>query len=626
MTDVGNRRRGIGMWGVVAMVIALVAALVDASPAAAASPTLVTKALTFRTSDGVELHAAVAGYGSLAPRPVIVEDDPYAPAVSSLSWVGPQFNFVELQWQGTGESGGSLDSTGREDQQDLAQFLGWSCRQPWSDGRIGLYGFSASAIVVYNAMHLQLPCVRAAALMAGTTDLYRDLLYIGGIFNAAAGAYVEAAIGAPTLEQSPGRLEDDPSSVLPTTLGFPITSAEVLGNPTESAFWERRTFQGDADHIPILADTSFYDVEPDGPFAAFDATARYGSHLIVDGAHDGFPKGTPGPFPQYRNWFDHYLLGAPLSVANRPRVSMLVGHGSREQLLDGAFTRLTGSTWPLAHTRWTSLYFSPTPSVPVASSLGASLNDGSLTTAAPRDSALQSYPFVPSEPSETDLHNTSVVDTEMDDLNTVLPATNDMALSGATSLTYTSPPLARALTAIGPGAIDIYAASTEPFTDLYVVVADVWPDGTAYPVATGALRTLYPDIDRRRSLVDTQGEVVDPYNVYQHPDPAVPGQMREYQVALLPMGNVFAPGSRIRIYVVGTPADQLGAPPGLDTVGVGAMTPSRLLLPGLGADPVFVASGSGAHPGVDAAHAQRTRPVHPHAPRRSTTRDARRAP
>ncbi len=565
----------------------LVGVVGHAPPAQAAAPTLVTQDLTFRTSSGVELHAAVGGFGSLAPRPVIVEDSPYAPAVSSLSWVGPRFNVVELEWQGTGDSGGSLDATGPQDQRDLAQFLGWACRQPWSDGRIGLYGFSASAIVVYNAMHLQLPCVRAAALMAGTTDLYRDLLYIGGIFNGAAGAYVEAAIGLPTLEDGATRLQDDPSSVVPTALGFPVTSAKVLGNPTESMYWQERTFRGDADHIPILADTSFYDVEPDGPFAAFDATAAYGSHLIVEGAHDGFPEGTPGPFPQYRNWFAHYLLGAPLSPANRPTVSMLVGHGSRQQLLDGHFTRLTGSTWPLAGTRWTSLFFSPTPSVPVTASLGTSLNDGSLTTAPPPREATQSFPFVPSEPSETDLHDTSVVDTQLDELDTVLPATNDMALSGAISLTYTSPPLAQALTAVGPGAIDIDASSSEPFTDLYVVVADVWPDGTAYPVATGALRTLYPEVDRSRSLVDARGQIVDPSNVYEHPDPALPGQIRRYQVALLPMGNVFAAGSRIRVYVVGTPADQLGAPPGIDTVELGGPTPSRLLLPSVGAGPVF---------------------------------------
>jgi len=83
--------------------------------------------------------------------------------------------------------------------------VGWACHQPWSDGRIGLYGFSASAIAVYNAMHLSLPCVKGVALMAGTVDLYRDLLYIGGIPAAVPGAYVFAAVAEPWLQNFPGR-------------------------------------------------------------------------------------------------------------------------------------------------------------------------------------------------------------------------------------------------------------------------------------------------------------------------------------------------------------------------------------------------------------------------------------
>jgi predicted acyl esterase len=550
---------------------------------ASGTPPLVTENLSFRTADGTVLVGSVAGFGSLAPRPVIVEDSPYAPAASTLSWVGPDFNFVELQWRGTGASGGSLDTTGPEDQSDLAQFLGWACDQPWSNGSIGLYGFSASAIIVYNAMHLHLPCVKAAALMAGTTDLYRDLLYIGGIFNLAAGTYVEAAIGLPTLAAGLQRLENDPSSVLPTALGYPEASLAVIANQSETGFWEQRSFQGDSDHIPILADTSFYDVEPDGPFAAFDATEQYGSHLLVYGAHDGFPARTPGPFPQYQNWFEHYLRRAPLSTDNQPVVTLYLGDGSRQQFLSGHVTRLTGTSWPLTGTQWTSLYLSSTQTP----SGGGSINSGSLAESPQPNAVEQTYAFVPSEPTETDLHNTSVLDSELDQLNTVLPAVNDMQLSGLTALTYTSAPLKQPFYAVGPGAIDLNVSSIEPYTDLYVVVADVWPDGTAYPVATGALRTLYPGIDRSRSLIDQNGDVVDPYNDYSVADPTLPGQVRQYQVELLPMGNVFAAGSRIRVYVVGTPADQLGAPPGVNIVSLGGASASRLLLPGYGAPPAF---------------------------------------
>jgi hypothetical protein len=564
-----------------------VALLVTAGPSALAAPpaetqsanatpTLVTQSLSFTASDGTVLHASVAGFGNLDPRPLIVEDSPYAPAANTLSWAGPQFNLVELQWRGTGLSGGSLDSTGTEDQTDLSQFLGWACTQSWSNGSIGLYGFSASAIVVYNAMHLTLPCVKTSALMAGTTDLYRDLLNIGGIPNIAAGIFVEAAIGAETLANGLTRLEQEPSTIPAAAMGYVSSGLQVLTNPTEDAFWQERTFQGDLDQIPILADTSFYDVEPDGPFAAFNATKQYGSHLLVYGAHDGFPAGLPGPFPQYQNWFDHYLLGQPLSADNEPVVSAYVGTGSRAQFLAGNVTHLTGTTWPLDGTGWTDLFLSSAHDSSVTS-----LNDGSLSVQ-PAGAASQSYPFLPSEVTETDLHNTALVDSELDSMGQALPELNDMALSNLTSLTYTSPRLLQPFTMVGPGAVDIKLSSLEPVTDVYAVVADVAPDGTAYPVATGALRTSFPNILASCSLRDAQGQVVDPCNDYTAMSSAAPGTARTYQVELLPTGNVFSAGSRIRLYILGTPLDQVPSLPGVNTVSLGGTGGSQLLLPGLG--------------------------------------------
>jgi uncharacterized protein len=123
-----------------------------------AAETLVTEELTFTADDGVVLHALVGGVGGLTKRPLIVESSPYAPGCCN-TFAGPEYNYVQLHWRGTGRSGGSLDSTGSRDQKDLAQFLDWACDQPWSDGRIGLYGLSASAIVAYNSMSVPRPAL-----------------------------------------------------------------------------------------------------------------------------------------------------------------------------------------------------------------------------------------------------------------------------------------------------------------------------------------------------------------------------------------------------------------------------------------------------------------------------------
>lgn len=533
-----------------------------------------TAGISFKADDGVVLHATIAGQGAIIRRPLIIEDSPYAPGVNEFA--GPAYNYIQLQWRGTGLSGGTWSTTGPRDQKDLSEFVGWACHQPWSDGRVGLYGFSASAIMVYNTMHLALPCVKAAALMAGTVDLYRDLLYIGGIPAAVPGAYVFAAVAAPWLQNLPGRVEQEPATIPASGKGYATAPVKILGHQTEDAFWRQRTFRGDRNHIPILADTSFYDVEPRGPFLAYRATRQYGSHLLVLGAHDGFPAGTGGPFPQYVRWFDHYVRGVDNGINREPPVSLYLSNGSREQFLAGDFTHLAGSSWPLSQTRWTRLYLSAK-----ASGSTHSINDGTLSLHRDPSGSRRSYPFAPSDAIVTDPHTTAVIAGDgIDQAANVIPALTQMNAVEPSSLTYTTTPLNTAVNVVGPASLDVFAASSAPETDLVAVLADVAPDGSAHPVASGTLRTDYPAVDRARSLTDPRtGDIVQPRTIFSAKTPALPGTRREYHVELLPIGNHVAAGHRLRLYLVGTPFTQLPVAPGIDSLSIGGVTPSRLVLP-----------------------------------------------
>lgn len=556
----------------IALLSVLGSLLVGASAAQAA---LVTRELSFTASDGVVLHATIGGEGAIEQRPLIIEDSPYAPACCD-AFAGPAYNYVQLQWRGTGRSGGTFSTTGTRDQRDYAEFVNWACRQPFSDGRIGLYGFSASAISVYNALRLPMPCVRAAALMAGTVDLYRDLLYIGGVQNTAPGLYVLGAVFAPWLQNLPQRLRDQPGSVPAALQGFAGAGMDVQSHPTEDGYWRDRAYRGDASDVPILADTGFYDVEARGPFLAYRATRALGSHLLVIGAHDGSPAGSGGPFPHYARWFDHHVRGIDNGVDREPPVSLYLSNGSREELLAGRFTHLEGDDWPLPGTRWTRLYLSPS-----RSGTARSLNDGTLALDPAPAGASQTYPFHPSNALATDPHTTATVaGLGIDQLATLLPQLTRMDLAEPTALTYTTPPLKEAVNAVGPASLDVWASSSAPETDLYAVVADVWPDGTAHPVATGQLRTSFPRVDRSRSLKDpATGDLVEPYADFSAKDPAPPGTVREYHVEMPPIGNRFGAGHRIRLYMLGTSAYMQPPLPAVDTLAIGGATPSRLILP-----------------------------------------------
>src|SRR5438067_11823679 len=189
---------------VVGVVIALaVCALATSAPAGAAQ---VTREMRVAMSDGVTLHATLTGAGPLAARPVIVEFSPYGPGTGS-TYDGTAYNYLLVQIRGTGDSDGRFDALGDRTQADVVEVLRWACHQPWSDGRLALNGFSASAIMVYHSLHLALPCVTAAVLKSGTFELYRDLLWPGGIHNLAVGLGVLGLIATPAAAQAPARAQ-----------------------------------------------------------------------------------------------------------------------------------------------------------------------------------------------------------------------------------------------------------------------------------------------------------------------------------------------------------------------------------------------------------------------------------
>lgn len=159
--------------------IVAVAAMAAASPASAAR---VTESPRFMVSDGVSLQTTLTGEAPIVPRPTIVEFSPYGRGTGTVD-AGPDFNHLLVQIRGTGDSDGRFDALGPRTQADVAEVLSWACGQPWSNGALGINGFSASAITIYNSLHQPLPCVKAAVLKSGTFELYRDLLYPGGVSN-----------------------------------------------------------------------------------------------------------------------------------------------------------------------------------------------------------------------------------------------------------------------------------------------------------------------------------------------------------------------------------------------------------------------------------------------------------
>jgi predicted acyl esterase len=199
----------------------------------------------------------------------------------------------------------------------------------------------------------------------------------------------------------------------------------------------------------------------------------------------------------------------------------------------------------------------------------------------PPAATTQSYPTVPSAPSNSDPPNTAIVGASgANALASAFPVVTDMTLAEGQGLSYTTSPLRSSVVAAGPATLELRLSTTVPGTGIWVVVSDVSPDGTPHPVATGRLNTDYPRIDRRRSLWDPRTDrIVQPYGRYDQPDPAGVGVERTYHVELWPIGNRFRAGHRIRLHVLGTSAASKPGLPAVNAIRVGGPTGARLLFP-----------------------------------------------
>ncbi len=566
----------------------LAVALAALAAAAPASAEQAVEEIAFEASDGITLHGTVSGEAPLVPRPLVVEYSPYGQGPGGPP-VGPKFNYVQVHARGTGRSGGAWDIMGPREQADIAESLRFLCDQPWSSGKIGLYGFSASAIAAYYALRqTSLPCVETAALLAGTSSTYRDLIFIGGMPNLAPAAVVTTAIASAFFTNLPGRFGDDPQTTLEAieAQGGVINALQAFtAHTTEDAFWQERTFPGPngPPDVPILAATGFYDVESRGPFQTFQASREKGSHLLVIGAHDGAAGGSGGVFPQMERWFEHYLLGVDNGVEEEPPVELYVGHGSHEKLTGGEWTRVEASDWPVPGTAWRALHLSAE-----RSGSSDSLNDGSLGLEPDAEQVTQSEPTVPSNTFATDPYTTATV-----------TSTQSTNLSEADSLTYTTEELATPVVSVGPASFQVRLSSTSPETDIVAVLSDVAPDGESHPVAAGRLRSTFTEIDRSRSLTDpASGEIVQPFNDLSAKHDVPPGTARDYFVEFWPIGNRFEQRHRIRLTLAGTPASFQPSVPGVNSLAVGGADGARLQFPVLPGSDICAALEAAPCPAV----------------------------
>jgi putative CocE/NonD family hydrolase len=322
----------------------------------------------FPSSDGsgVELHADVlrpAAMPADAKTPVILSVGPYfahAGQTDPEGWdqTGPSarfqdfidgahlmargYTFVMVDLRGFGGSTGCLDFLGPGEQADIKAGVRWAAGQPWSTGKVGMYGKSYDANTGLAANVLKLKPLRAIVSQEPTWNRY-NYLFSNGVprsnVTSSPRGYGSIATMAPLSDDSDHyKANATYEGSHPECLSDNLTDTQ---NPDpKSAYWRARDFATRAvgTRTPLFVTSGFIEdnTKPEdmeqylrnhhGPERGWLGQWEHvrGNETNAEGR---LKMGRAGWFDEVMRFYDQYLRGIKPSVTDPPfAVEDSLGH------------------------------------------------------------------------------------------------------------------------------------------------------------------------------------------------------------------------------------------------------------------------------------------------------------
>ncbi|HET7572613.1 MAG TPA: CocE/NonD family hydrolase, partial [Gaiellaceae bacterium] len=218
--------------------------------------------------DGVRLATDVVRVDDGVRRPVLLVRSPYTRAGSRLgvdvvSYARAGWVVVSQDTRGRGDSEGDGAPFVFE-AADGAATVQWCARQPWSDGRVAMWGGSYLGLTQWAAASRGPKPLRAIAPAAAPADLLHDWHYEGGAFSAGLVTSWNAtmAAGDPALPRRDraliAKLAEDPAPLLshphaeqPLARLYP--PYRRLLDPRDRRFWNALDFASRARRMDVAA-------------------------------------------------------------------------------------------------------------------------------------------------------------------------------------------------------------------------------------------------------------------------------------------------------------------------------------------------------------------------------------
>jgi len=250
-------------------------------------------------------------------------------------WVPNDYVLIKIAARGSSNSEGELYPWTKTETQDYYEVIEWAGVQDWSDGNVGLNGVSYLAMTQWRVAALNPPHLKAIIPWEGTSDLYREWFFHGGIPETA--------------------FSSDFEKLLKTR--WPNNTVEAMvaaqkEHPMLDEHWEEREVKLSDIKVPMLvcASWSTQGLHCRGTFEGFKQASSKDKWLMVHGRKEWETYYLRESLEQQKDFFDYFLKGIENDWMDTPRVRYEV----REKLYKGHINM--ANEWPIAHTIYSEHY------------------------------------------------------------------------------------------------------------------------------------------------------------------------------------------------------------------------------------------------------------------------------
>lgn len=324
---------------------------------------IMEKDVSIKMRDGITLYVNVFRPDKPGNFPVVMSMDPYNkdglppygflrpvwPTLGSINtsaftpmespdpgfWVPNDYVLVKIAARGSSNSEGELYPWTKTETQDYYEVIEWAGVQEWSNGNVGLNGVSYLAMTQWRVAALNPPHLKAIIPWEGTTDLYREWFFHGGIPETVFSSSFEQLL----------------KNRWPNTKVEEMVEAQKK-HPLLDEYWADREVELSDIQVPmfVCASWSTQGLHCRGTFEGFKQASSEDKWLYVHGRKEWETYYLRESLEQQKKFFDYFLKNIENDWRDTPRLRYEV----RDKFYQGQMRNDT--EWPIVSTEYNKLY------------------------------------------------------------------------------------------------------------------------------------------------------------------------------------------------------------------------------------------------------------------------------